>query len=747
MYRVRSSAPRLPLTILLFVLAPAFAFADQASTTPATERRTMTAMRLAPDQQVVLDGRLDEPFWMEAEPATNFIQQDPDNGQPATEQTEVRIVYTKDALYMGVINFDSDPDGWIGYQRRRDEFLQSDDRFMWSIDTYLDGRTAYFFEMNPSGLMGDALRGIGINNHQWNGIWKGLATRDERGWILEIEIPFHTLNFDPNSDAWGINFQRTVRRKNEESLWSGWLRNQGLNRMVNAGLLRGIQNVSQGLGLDLRPYGLLTHDSAPGRGEAISKTRGNGGLDVSYSLTPQLRAVATFNTDFAQTEVDQRQVNLTRFSLFFPERREFFLDGSTFFDFRSTTGSTSGGVAGRVDPFFTRQIGLGADGTPQRINFGTKLTGQVGTHDVGVLHVQTGEEDALVGEDFTAIRIKRRMLSQSYVGAMYTRRAERHTGLEAAHTVGLDFLLGTSSFLGSENLQLGGYYLNAAPPGQTGGKTSAYGVELAYPNDLWDAEVAFREVQKDFTPAVGFVTRTGYRHYTSEVILGPRPDRYQWLRRYTLGGEFDLLVDPETNDTLTRVVEVPFGLEMQSGDQVNFSAIVSHERLEDDFHLGGATLEAGRTFDFTRYQLSASTANRRMIALSPRVEWGSFFSGERLETALNLTLRLRPGLISYLSAELNRVDLPETDPFSTRLYRAVLETQFSPWVALVNNVQYDSQSAVIGWQSRFRWIIEPGNDLYIVYTHNWRDDPLDLERRYMTLDRKAASKVIYTLRF
>src|SRR5690606_21103325 len=266
------------------------------------------------------------------------------------------------------------------------------------------------------------------------------------------------------------------------------------------------------------------------------------------------------------------------------------------------------------------------------------------------------------------------------------------------------------------NLQFGGYYINAAPPGQTGGKTSAFGAELVYPNDLWDAEVGFREVQEDFAPAVGFVTRTGYRHYTSEVILGPRPERYPWLRQYTLGGEFDLLVDPDTSEMLTRVVELPLGLQMESGDQINFSAVMSHERLEEDFELGGAVLQAGRTFDFTRYQLRASTANHRTVALSPSVEWGSFFSGTRVETGLDLTLRIRPGLISYLSAELNRVDLPETTPFSTRLYRAVLETQFSPWVALVNNVQYDSQSAVIGWQSRFRWIIEPGNDLYIVYT-------------------------------
>lgn len=724
--------------------------ADQIETAQTTTlpdgsaRRTMEAVRLRPDESVTMDGRLDEPVWMRAQPATDFVQQDPVNGAPATEPTDVRIVYTADALYIGVMCFDSEPDRWIGYQRRRDEFLQSDDRFMFSIDTYLDGRTAYFFEMNPSGLMGDALRGIGVNNHQWNGIWTGLATRNDRGWFLEIEIPFRTLNFDPASDAWGINFQRTVRRKNEESLWSGWLYNQGLNRMTNAGLLTGISDVSQGFGLDLQPWGLASFTSAPGRGDATTRGKGDAGFDAFYSVTPQLRAVATVNTDFAQTEVDQRQVNLTRFSLLFPERRNFFLDGSTFFDFRS---AAAGGTAGTVNPFFTRRIGLGGDGTPQPVTYGAKLTGQMGAHDIGIMQVQTADDGDLAGENFTAMRVKRRMFSQSYVGGIYTRRAERTDTGTAAHTSGLDFLLGTSSFRGSDNLQLSGYYLHAPKPDAGRAKSSAYGFELEYPNDLWNAEIVYREVQENFQPAVGFVTRTGYRLYATEVIFGPRPENLPWLRRYTLGTEIDLLVDPDDGRTLTRVVEFPFALDLQSQDEVQVSVINSHERLERDFEIGEATLAAGRTFDFTRVRAQVSTANHRTVALTPSVEWGQFFSGHLMEAGLNVTLRMRPGLIAYLSGEINHVDLPEGTPFTARLYRAVLENQFSPWIALVNNVQYDTQSAVIGWQSRFRWIVKPGNDLYVVYTHNWRDDPLDLDRRFTTLDQRGASKVIYTVRF
>lgn len=220
--------------------------------------------------------------------ATDFVQVDPVNGTPATEQTEVRSVYNRDNLYLGVICLDSEPDKWLGYQRRRHEFLSSDDRFMWTIDTFLDARSGYFSEMNPSGLMGDSLVGGGIDNRQWDGIWNARVHRSEIGWFIEVEIPFCSINFDPGSDRWGINFQRTVRRKNEDSIWMGWARNQGVRRMTNAGLLTGISDVSQGLGLDVRPYALATGASSPGRGKTGVSTNADAGVDVFYSPTPGL---------------------------------------------------------------------------------------------------------------------------------------------------------------------------------------------------------------------------------------------------------------------------------------------------------------------------------------------------------------------------------------------------------------------------------------------------------------------------
>ncbi len=270
-------------------------------------RPTMRAVPLSNGEQISLDGILDEAVWKRAVPAKDFIQQDPDYGAAATEPTEVRIAFDSERLYMGIICFDSEPERMRGIQRRRDEFLSSDDRFMWVLDTYLDARTGYFFEINPSGLMGDSLLNSGsFGGREWDGIWTAKVRRSEIGWTAEIEIPFRTLNFDPNAPAWGINFQRTVRRKSEESLWTGIPRNQGLRRLSNTGRLEGIRDVSQGIGLEIKPYMVGTAFSAPARGQDYTIRQGDMGGDIFYSLTPSLRANFTLFTDFAQTEVDDR---------------------------------------------------------------------------------------------------------------------------------------------------------------------------------------------------------------------------------------------------------------------------------------------------------------------------------------------------------------------------------------------------------------------------------------------------------
>jgi hypothetical protein len=710
----------------------------QAPAETSAARRTVVATRLTATEAITLDGQLDEPVWRRAVPAADFVQIDPANGMPATEPTEVRIAFDEDTFYMGVTAYDSEPDKWLGYERRRDQFLPADDRFMWTIDTFLDARSGYFFEMNPSGLMADSLFGANIDNRQWDGIWDARVRHSAIGWTIEIAIPFRTLNFNPDSDTWGINFQRTVRRKNEDSIWMGWTRNQGLRRMTNAGHVRGLSDVTQGHGLDLKPYGLLTSESSPGTGTR-SRRDADAGLDVFYNPTPLLRANVTVNTDFAQTEVDQRQVNLTRFNLFFPEKRDFFLDGAPFFDFASPGGDLI------VNPFFSRNIGLGGDGTPQTIDFGTKLTGQVGGQDVGLLHVRTGDEEdnGLIGEDFTVARLKRRLLRQSYVGALYTRRDARGDRLAASHTGGVDVRIATSTFLGNQNLEGAAWFLHANRPGATRAN-NAFGASMVYPNDRWDARVEMREVQRDFNPSVGFVTRRNYRRYQPQLTFGPRPNN-RWVRRYLLGPALDVQTDLHNNLLLRTMTFNLLETQLQSQDSFAFSLFRTRERLDAPFAIArDIVLPAGSEYDYSRFQFRGQTANRRVLAVNWRYETGDFYSGRRRQRVLGLTLRARPGYIVYLNGEWNEVALAE-GRFTSNLFRVVGETQFTPFIALVNNVQFDTVSRVAGWQSRFRWIVKPGNDLYVVYTHNWLENPvLD---RFATVDRRFASKVLYTHRF
>jgi hypothetical protein len=698
---------------------------------------------LEKDESISVDGRLDEPAWQRTQPATDFRQQDPVNGAPATERTEVRVMFDRDRLFMGVICYDSTPDGIIGNQMQRDQPITSDDRFMWTFDTHLDGRTGYFFEVNPAGAMGDGLLPgtggglLGGNvNKDWDGIWMARVRRSETGWTVEVEIPFRTLGFDPGLPGWGANFQRTIRRKDEEVLWTGYARNEGLRRMSNAGLLAGITDVSQGFGLDVTPYIVADYTEAPGRGLPVKKDA-TGGVDFFYNITPQLKANLTVNTDFAETEIDQRRVNLTRFPLFFPEKREFFLDGATLFDFAREPDNS-------VMPFFSRRIGLDDNGRPQRIDAGIKLTGQIGLHDIGFFQARTASSPDVRGEDFTVLRAKRRFLRQSYAGVLYTRRDRRDAAAEStSHTFGADFLLATSQFRGRQNVEFSGFYVQNSDVLRRD-DNAAFGFRLDYPNDRWSGSLSYRELQKNYNPAVGFVQRNGYRRWNPVWGFFPRPNQHPWIRQFSFQSALEVISDSGSNQLLTRKIELTlFRMETHSGESIAFQAEPATEYLDQDFRISrGITLPRGNRYNFTRYVVQARTANRRMFAVTSQLGLGTFYSGRRREFTTELGIRPSRGMVAITNVEWNRVELPEGN-FSISLIRTVVRKQFNPWVSLANHLQYDTVSRVIGWQFRLRWILRPGNDLYVVYAQNWLDD----FGNRITLDRTAATKLSYTHRF
>ena len=707
-------------------------------------RPVVAATRL-PDSSVIhLDGVLDEPAWQQASPAADFRQRDPDNGAAATERTEVRVLFDADRLILGVWCFDSEPERLLGNQMQRDQDFDADDRFMWSLDPYLDGRTGYFFEINPSGAMGDGLitspigGGDGFGgemNKSWDGIWLARVRRTSTGWTAEVEIPFKTVNFNPDSETWGVNFQRTVKRKNEESLWTGWLRDEGLTRMSNAGRISGLTGISQGVGLDIKPYALGAVGSAPGRNLPAALGDFDAGVDLFYNVTPSLKSNFTVNTDFAETEVDERRVNLTRFPLFYEEKREFFLDGANFFDFPS----------GDVTPFFSRRIGLN-EGLPQPILYGGKLIGQAGREDIGVLQVSTGQDQdrGLPGEDFTVARIKHRFGTQSHIGGLFTRRDPRGTPVDPGYTAGADLVVATPSFLGDKVLESNAWFVHTSKPETVAGGSDAYGWSFELAKDPWDAGINFAEVQEAYDAQVGFTPRDNVRSWDMRAGLEPRLDDHPWIRGFEFDANAEIFTNLE-NVLVNREVQVtPFAIEFNSGDQMEFQLFRMTEHLDEDFEIeDGIILPQGARYAWTRYQVSADTAEQRVIAGSIEYSGGGFWDGDRREISVGVSLRPRPGLFLQVEAEYNDVDLAGGS-FITRLFRFDARTQFSPWVSLTSNLQYDTESRILGWQTRFRWIQKPGNDVYFVYTQNWRDE---VDRGYITLDQRAVAKAIYTWRF
>ncbi|MEI7932139.1 MAG: DUF5916 domain-containing protein, partial [Alphaproteobacteria bacterium] len=559
------------------------------------------------------------------------------------------------------------------------------------------------------------------------------------GWSVEVQIPFRTVNFNPNGQSWGINFQRIVRRKNETSYWSGWGRNQGIYSLAFAGRLEGISDVSQGHGLDIKPYLLGNFSETPANG-APTVYRGNKGIDFAYSLTPQIKANLTINTDFAQTEVDDRQVNLTRFPLFFPEKRDFFLEGSGNFDF----GRES---AANLTAFFTRRIGLDeVTGRPQKIDYGLKLGGRAGRTNIGLMHVRTGAENGAVGEEFTVFRPKRMFFVQSYAGLIYTRRAARESAVPDRQTIGADFQLATTHFRGNHNIQTSGFIMKTPNPAKPG-HDSALGLRLNYPNDRWIAQMAYKFFDTNVDPAVGFIEQQNYQKFTPGLSFNPRTKNNRYVRQIFFDSRIDLYTDAAGRWTQRTFFLTPLRVDFHSGDSVRVQVEPTYDRLENDFRLRTSptktiTLPRDNEYQFTRYTVLATTANRRKISGAATLTTGSFYSGTRRDVSATLNLRPRRGVFATVTSTFNRVELAEGS-FSTTILRGVVNTQFSPFLSVSNNIQYDSVSTLLGWQTRMRWILKPGTDLYVVWLNNW----LDTEGVLTTTDRSAAMKLGYTYRF
>jgi hypothetical protein len=760
---IRTSRRSRVASLVIFAAVPFMALAAAPSAAQAQdqangERPSVEATRIPDGMSIRIDGRLNDEAWELARPITELRQEEPVEGGEPSEPSEIRILYDSDALYIGAILWDSNPEGILAHQLQRNAGLGTDDRFMWILDTFQDGRTGYFFETNPIGLMGDGLIGGGGFgggvNKRWDGIWEVRTQVLPDGWSVEIRIPFSTLNFDPARDTWGINFQRTIRRRSEEMRWSGWRRNESLTRPASAGELRGLEGISQGVGMQVTPYVVTSGSQDVGAGEAWAGDAKTG-VDLTYSVTPSLRAGLTVNTDFAEVEVDQRRVNLTRFPLRFPEQREFFLEGSGVFSFNW------------ADPFFSRRIGL-VQGQEVPIRYGARLAGQAGRYEMGFYQIRTGQTSLEGGqepqlwpsEDFTVGRVRRSLFRQSHVGAIYTRRSSAFSPGEVEladrHTVGADFNLYTSQALGRYNAQFEGFMIFHTDPVVGGGgllspERRARGYRWNLPNDVFRLHSSYRDFGVAWDPAVGFAQRRGFRRHQPTLTLAPRPQWWSAVRQMEFSLAFTYLTDME-NRLLERSFDLTFlQLNFESGDRLSLEAGTEFERLERTFTIHGSgdnsvVIEAG---DYTSRSFSAGarSAGRRMVSGNADVSWSDFWDGERTRFDLGTTLRPRRGVSISTDYQRNEVRLPQGD-FNTNLVRLSGSWNLSPLASVTGNVQYDDVSQVVGLFARARWIVRPGSDIYLVWTHNWRNEVARLlDREFTTLSRGGAMKVNYSYRF
>jgi uncharacterized protein DUF5916/cellulose/xylan binding protein with CBM9 domain len=708
---------------------------SRAQGSPPQETRRAEIKRI--NSQVTVDGNLDEAGWTEASTIGELVQREPKPGEKPTEQTEVRIIYDNANLYVGVMCYDSEPARVVATQMARDADLTSDDRIEILIDSFHDRRNAFYFSTNPLGALVDGLLiENGTLNRDWNAIWNVRAQRTGGGWSAEFAIPFKSLGFKSES-AWGFNFSRTIKRKIEEDRWASPRLDIGFSQVSEAGEIAGISGINQGRGLDVRPF---FSSKALNNGGAANDFSAKAGVDIFYNITSNLKWTTTFNTDFAETEVDNRQINLTRFPLFFPEKRAFFLENAGVFSF-SNTGP-------EIIPFFSRRIGL-LEGNEVPLRAGTKLTGKAGPYSLGILAVRTGEADledgtTADGKNLFVARVKRDLFKQSYIGGIFT--DGNPAGPTSSRTYGADLHLFTSRFLGKgQNFGIDAFGLKSSNEGVTS-KDTSYGFSARYPNDLWNLGVDWRHVGNNFDPALGFAPRVNVNKLAISAEFDPRPKNFLNVRQmfhecfYT---RFTRLDKGQVESW--RLFTAPINYTLNSGEHIEFNYAPQFERLFEPFEIAkGVTLPPG-DYRFTRWRAEVFTASKRPWRVDATWWFGSYWSGHADEISTSFQYKLAPRF--QVRAALNQTFARLTEGnFVARVISLRADYSVSPLLTFFNLVQFDNESKNLGWQSRVRWILRPGNEVFVVFNQGWLQD----ERggfHFRATDTRLAGKVQYTFRF
>lgn len=677
-----------------------------------------------------IDGRLDEPAWAAAEAIPDLVMTEPRAGGKPTGRTTVRVLADARAVVFGLDCQDPEPAGIVSFTKERDGDFEEEDHVLVVLDTFQDGRSGYVFAVNPAGARFDGLvSGNGEDvDESWDGVWEAATRRDGDGWSAEIRIPAQSISFGRGLTAWRLNVQRRIQRLQETARWASPRPDIGPFQTSRAGLLTDLPAFELGWGLTVRPAGVAGFTRPPAPEATDSEI--DASVDVTKRLGPDLTAAVTVNTDFAETEVDARQTNLTRFPLFFPEKRAFFLEGSDIFDFGL-------GLAGSLRPFFSRRIGL-VEGQSVPLLGGLKLTGRSGGGSLGGLLMRTREEASRVpAATLAAFRLERNLLGESSVGLIAT--AGDPLGRAGSFLVGLDATYQTSRFQGGKNLWVGVWGLLTRRDGLVGDK-AAWGLKVDYPNDLWDVALTYRRVGDGFDPSLGFVPRRAVSAYRLSATFAPRPHG-TFLRQmfHQLVGE--LFTDPSGRWESYRVFTAPVNWQLESGDRVELNFVPAGERLVEPFEIEDGVVVPPGSYGWRRWRIEAETAAKRRLAGQVSFWFGGFYGGRLRELQVEAAFNPSPLVTFELSAEHNVGRLPQGD-FTQTLLGLRARLNLSPDWQVTSFVQYDDGSRTLGSNTRLRWTFRPQGDLFVVYNHNLRRS----DGRFRREENEILLKVQYAFR-
>jgi len=762
-------------------------FTPSADESEKAEKQTLVGVR--PTLRVsslpsnfAFDGAMDgQAWWAAADSIADLITIEPEEGGVPQSRTVIKILANQSEIVVGARCYESEPDGIVSFSKARDAelgFSKSDesdlgeeDHLVMVFDTFLDGRSGYVFAVNPSGARFDGLvieQGEDVNK-DWDTIWEAKTSRDAGGWSAEIRIPIKSLSFKKDLTTWGFNVQRRVQRLQETSRWSGANLDYEIFQTSRAGLLTDLPAFDFGLGLSLRASTV----NRAGRPFPNVKTEYDSdlSLDVTQRVGPNLLSALTVNTDFAETEVDVRQINLTRFPVFFPEKRSFFLEGADIFDFGLGLDQE------RLVPFFSRRIGLFGisedENTEIPINAGGKINGRIGNTNLGALVVGTRKvKEEIVDEEtgfvyniqrttIGAVRIKQNILEESSLGMIAT--FGDPLARSGSWSAGMDFTYQTSNFLDEKNFLVGAWALfndrkdSDAKGDRLGlkGDKSAYGVRIDYPNDLLDMNLTYIRIGDGFDPSLGFVPRNNVHILDFGWEFNPRPS-WSFVRQMFYEFSFTQFTNRTTDRWESYEMTIkPLDWLLESGDRIDAGIAPEGDRPPREFEISDDVDIAPGSYEWTRYFLGVSSAQKRRISGQIRWETGNFYNGDLNTLEASLAVKPSALLTLELSAERNTgtVMSPEDESiqlfrkkFKEQLFGLRLQLNFSPDLQLSSLTQYDTQSRELGTNNKLRWTFDPLGDLFIVYNHNW-ERTQGIDKRWKFVSSQLPVKIQYAFRF